>query len=403
MEEAEIPPNEVQRLHLLYRYHVLDTAREEAFDELADLAASICEAPIALITFIDKSRQWFKARIGLDVSETARSVSFCAHAILQPGLFIVPDTQRDRRFFDNPFVIGPPNIRFYAGAPLFTDEGIALGTICVVDRVPRSLSPEQQRCLGILRTHVLKLLELRQKTHELEELNRELETYTYTVSHDLKSPLRAISGFGTILLEDHVDSLGDDAQNLVARIREAAGRMQKMTDELLFLTRISRTPLTLSRTNLSKIASEIVSELRKANPERQAEIEIESELIVTGDPNLLRLVMGNLLSNAWKFTSKREKAIIKFGKETSDQDATFFVKDNGTGFEMAYVKKLFEPFQRLHPGSDFGGTGVGLATVKRILIRHNGRIWADACIDKGATFRFVLPSQLELIGTQNET
>ena len=137
MRSAEFPPDEGQRLGALYRYNVLDTEREEIFDELTELAATICDAPIALVSLIDQSRQWFKARIGLAAHETARSVSFCAHAILQPGLFVVPDTLLDSRFANNPLVTGAPNIRFYAGAPLFSEDGHGLGTLCVIDSVPR--------------------------------------------------------------------------------------------------------------------------------------------------------------------------------------------------------------------------------------------------------------------------
>jgi signal transduction histidine kinase len=390
MQDATIPPNEAHRLRSLHRYHILDTVQEAVFDELVDLAATICEAPIALISLVDQSRQWFKARIGLEEKETARSVSFCAHAILQPNLFVVPDTLTDQRFVDNPLVTGPPNIRFYAGAPLFTEEGLGLGTLCVIDRVPRQLSPIQEKALMVLRTHVLKLLELRLKTRELAEVNRELETYSYTVSHDLRAPLRAISGFSEILVEDHAASLDDEARTLVTRIQDATRRMQQLTDDLLYLSHIVRMPFNLARTDLSKLAVEVISELTKTEPNRHVDFDIQPDIIVDGDPNLLRVVLENLLGNAWKYTSKRDRSKIAFGRERVNGSTAFYVRDNGAGFEMAYARKLFEPFQRLHSSSDYSGTGIGLATVKRIIQRHEGTIWAEAYVDQGATFRFTL-------------
>ena len=393
MQAAAIPADEIHRLQILHRYHILDTAQEEVFDELADLAASICNAPIALISLVDKSRQWFKARVGLEAEETARSVSFCAHAILQPNLFIVPDTLTDERFVDNPLVTGPPNIRFYAGAPLFTEEGYGLGTLCVIDSKPRTLSDEQQKALLVLRTHVLKLLDLRLKTRELADLNRELETYSYTVSHDLRAPLRAISGFSKILIDDHAASLDGETKDLLTRIHDAATRMRKMTDDLLYLSRVVRMPLKIDRTNLSKLAGEIISELSKAEPNRCVDVNIQPNVVADGDPELLRIVLENLLDNAWKYTSRREHAMIEFGNEKSNGRTAHYVRDNGAGFEMAYVGKLFEPFKRLHSDSEFNGIGIGLAIVKRIIQRHNGKIWTEAYVDQGATFHFTLSSE----------
>jgi GAF domain-containing protein len=164
---ASIPQNEIKRLKVLWQYEVLDTVPEEVFDDLTELAARICEAPIALISLVDEKRQWFKAKFGTDVTETSRDVSFCAYAITQPGLFIVPDATLDERFADNPLVMSEPKIRFYAGAPLITPDGYALGTLCVIDKVPRELRLDQQQALRILAHHVVSQLELRRRSREL--------------------------------------------------------------------------------------------------------------------------------------------------------------------------------------------------------------------------------------------
>src|SRR5258705_2004639 len=168
-----IPLNEVKRLKVLWQYDVLDTVPEEVFDDLTELAARICEAPIAMITLVDENRQWFKSKIGVTVNETSRDISFCAHAINQEDLFIVPDAAKDERFANSPLVISEPKIRFYAGAPLITPDGYTLGTLCVIDKVPRELRPDQKQALGILARHVVSQLELRRRSRELADVRRE--------------------------------------------------------------------------------------------------------------------------------------------------------------------------------------------------------------------------------------
>jgi GAF domain-containing protein len=194
---APIPQNEKKRLKVLWQYEVLDTVPEEVFDDLTELAARICEAPIALISLVDENRQWFKSKFGTDVTETSRDISFCAYAITQPGLFVVPDASLDERFADNPLVTSEPKIRFYAGAPLVTPDGYALGTLCVIDKVPRELRPEQKQALNILAHHVVSQLELRRRSRELgavrdetARLKGELEKARAELSASRRKPAR---------------------------------------------------------------------------------------------------------------------------------------------------------------------------------------------------------------------
>ncbi len=394
MHAAELPRNEARRLSALYEHDVLDSPREEVFDEIAELAALLCNAPIALITLVDESRQWFKARTGIAATETARSVSFCAHAILQPDLFVVPDTLKDERFFDNPLVTGPPRIRFYAGAPLVTDDGCGLGTLCIIDHYPRTLTAEQKKTLAVLRTHVMKLLELRRTTHHLAIANRELESFSYTVSHDLRAPLRAITGYTKVLLTDHREELSDDFHYLAEKVASAAERMDQLTADLIKFSKLLRQSLDFFRVDLSCVAGAIVTDLHNAEPGRFVTVTIQPDLIAMGDPGTLRILFENLLQNAWKFTSTVEQPEIEIGSTWTDGSQEFYVRDNGVGFDMAYVEKLFQPFQRLHSSSQFPGTGIGLATVRRIVERHGGSVRAESVLGYGTTIRFTLQHRM---------
>lgn len=235
-------------------------------------------------------------------------------------------------------------------------------------------------------------LELRvgERTAELERTNKELEAFSYSVSHDLRTPLRAIDGFSQALLEDYSAQLDDTGRDYLARVRSGAQRMGRLIDDLLKLARVSRAALNHEVIDLSTIAEEIVGDLRASDPGRTVDIRITSKLTAVGDMHLMRIVLENLLNNAWKYSSKTEKACIEFGMRQYRGEACYFVQDNGAGFDMAYAGKLFGAFQRLHDAKDYPGTGVGLATVQRIIHRHGGHIWADAAIDKGSTFYFTL-------------
>lgn len=265
-------------------------------------------------------------------------------------------------------------------SPLETEEGL-LVSAAIRDVTQRKRMEEDVQKLNE---------DLKQRASQLEAANRELEAFSYSVSHDLRAPLRSIDGFSHVVLEDYGDQLPADARGYLERVRAAAQRMAVLIDDLLNLSRVTRTAVQPKFINLSKMAEEIVHELRETQPDRQVAFSLTPDLMVEADPHLMHIVLNNLLNNAWKFTSKQEQPAIEFGQKSHVKERTFYVRDNGVGFDMAYADKLFGVFQRLHSVSEFPGTGVGLATVQRIISIHGGRIWAESAEGKGTTFYFTL-------------
>jgi light-regulated signal transduction histidine kinase (bacteriophytochrome) len=231
---------------------------------------------------------------------------------------------------------------------------------------------------------------LKQSNVELEATNKELEAFSYSVSHDLRSPLRSMEGFSSALLEDYTDKLDDQGKKYLGYIKESSDLMGRIIDDLLKLSRVTRSDMNYEDADLSEIARKIAADLEKADPNRKVKVKIAPGLTAKGDINLLRLALENLIGNAWKFTSKTASPQIEMGVTSKNGKRAFFVRDNGAGFDMAYADKLFKPFQRLHKTVDFSGTGIGLATVLRIIRRHGGEVWAESQVGKGATFYFTL-------------
>ena len=229
-----------------------------------------------------------------------------------------------------------------------------------------------------------------ERTRQLEDANKELEAFAYSVSHDLRAPLRSIDGFSQVLLEDYTDKLDEQGKDYFRRVRVATQRMAQLIDDMLKLSRVTRSRMHREAVNLSELAQAIATELQQRQPERQVEFVIAKGLTVNGDERLLEVVLENLLENAWKFTRKHAHAKIEFGCSETDGKRAYFVCDDGVGFDMAYVDKLFGPFQRLHSATEFEGTGIGLATVQRIIHRHGGQIWGEGAVEGGATFYFTL-------------
>ena len=259
--------------------------------------------------------------------------------------------------------------------PLLDQAGQIIGTF----GISRDITERKQSEVALQKTKL-----------ELEAANKELEAFSYSVSHDLRAPLRSIDGFSHALLEDYEDQLPVEGRNYLERIRSSTQRMATLIDDLLDLSRVTRAEMKSVPVDLTKLAENILAELQQNHTERSVRYTVAPSLNASGDPHLLQIVLENLLSNAWKYSSKQGQAEIEFGSKNENGEIIYFVRDNGAGFDMTYAKKLFGAFQRLHTATEFPGTGIGLATVQRIIHRHGGRIWAESEVNKGATFFFTL-------------
>lgn len=235
---------------------------------------------------------------------------------------------------------------------------------------------------------------------ELEQKNRELESFSYAVSHDLRAPLRRIDGFGRALLETSGEQLGEAGRRFLERIRESTGQMMELIDGMLHLARVTRTDLRSWPVDLSELAADVLHQLAQSEPDRSVETTVRPAMMAEGDPRVLRMLLENLLGNAWKFTAGRQPGRIEFGILSAHSEPVYFVHDNGVGFDMTYASRLFTPFQRLHASDAFPGTGIGLATSQRIVQRHGGRIWLEGTVDGGATAYFTLAQPSRRAGVQ---
>ena len=305
-------------------------------------------------------------------------------------------------------------IRSSASFPL-RENGVVVGVLAVYSSEPEHFDEEMSNVLDLLARNLSSALDriaierernaaeaalrhlnatledrVAERTVSLAAANRELEAFSYSVSHDLRAPLRSISGFTDLLLQDYGANLDPEARGQLARVQAASARMTVLINDLLNLARISRTELKRSAVNLSEIAAEAIERLREADHDRQVEVHISPDLSVDADAGLAQIVLANLLDNAWKFTARREHAVISFGSSNLDGHAAFYVRDNGAGFDMNYADKLYAPFQRLHGEREFPGTGIGLAIVQRIVQRHGGSIRAASEEGVGTTFTFTL-------------
>jgi two-component system sensor histidine kinase/response regulator len=245
------------------------------------------------------------------------------------------------------------------------------------------LAQSEQAALGLAEARA-------ELVRDLEHKNRELESFSYAVSHDLRAPLRRIDSFSRAVLETQGDRLDEAGQLFLTRVREASQQMSQLIDDVLYLSRVTRAELRDQEVDLSALADLALARLQEADPGRQVETKVRPAVIVTGDGQLLRIALENLLENAWKFTAKELNPRIEFGVTQVAGEPTYFVRDNGAGFDMTYADRLFGPFQRLHSQDEFPGSGIGLATVQRIIHRHGGRVWAEGLVGQGATFQFTL-------------
>jgi signal transduction histidine kinase len=274
------------------------------------------------------------------------------------------------------------------GGEIVVTSGDEIGDLArEANRTAMRLREYRERTATLLAELALARQAEQERAEAAENATTELEAFSYSVAHDLRAPLRGINGFSSALLEDVGDKLGPEAKSHLTRISAGAVRMGELIDALLALSRLTRAEVTRKPVNLTKLANDVIAQLAASEPARKVEVVVQEGLAADGDPQLLRAVLENLIGNAWKFVSKRANAKIELGQR---DDRAFFVRDNGAGFDIAYAAKLFLPFQRLHAASEYAGTGIGLATVQRIIRRHGGKIWAEAAVNEGATFYFTL-------------
>lgn len=405
--------NEADRLAALFHYRILDTEAEAEFDDFTQLASHITGYPIALISLVDQQRQWFKSRFGLDAPQTPRDISFCGHAIEGQEVFEITDALQDERFFNNPLVTSNPRIRSYVGAPLLTEDGYAVGTLCVIDREPRKLGEDQKLALQALARQVMRQMDLRllinrekvareeifqlnadlerrvkERTADLERATADLQALSYSLAHDLRQPLISMSGYSHLLQEQ---ARGDKEKYYLERISAGINQINVRADALLYFANLSRAPLQRKCVDLAEIARRHIAALQNREPDRQVTLCLPSELTARADPDLLAQVMAELLDNAWRASAGQALTRIDVGSMVeADEETIYFVKDNGEGFDMVYPEDLFEPFQRLESIHAHAGNGLGLARVKRIALKHGGRVWAQSTVGNGATFFFTL-------------
>lgn len=396
---------EEERIKLLESYSILDTLPEAEYDNLTLIASQICGTPIALITFLDEERQWFKSHTGLDISETPRDYSFCAYAINDPeNIFIIPDARNDVRFHDNPIVAGQENVIFYAGVPLTNEDGMPLGTICVIDHKPKVLTPDQIRSLKALSVQTMKLLELRlkklqlEKTLEaLEKKNQELDRFAYIAAHDLKSPLANISGLSDVFIDNYNEIIDEEGREIIHLIKSSSFKLREMIDSLLAYSKSN----ILQKENNSEVSISVLEKefsnlfIFKNNCSITFKSNVSFLLI---NKSAIEQILLNLVTNAIKYNDKENIEIEIEIIEESDC-YKIAVSDNGPGISEEFHNVIFEIFEVVSTVDRYGvkGNGIGLATVKKIVEAFDGTINVESEMGKGSKFIFTLSRVPELI------
>jgi CheY-like chemotaxis protein len=397
MKAAPLPQNEDERLAELLSYDVLDTEAEQLFDDLTALASQICETPIALISLIDPDRQWFKSRVGLDAEETSREIAFCSHAILQEEVFEISNATIDPRFHDNPLVTGAPDIRFYAGAPLITPSGHAIGTLCAIDRKPKTLTEAQKASLQTLSKSVVAHLELKRKNRELERTSQFKSDFLSYVSHEIRTPLNAINTFSQ-LLEGEAQKLNlpSSFTTPLSHVSQSGERLLEIVNSVLDIKQIEAGKMRVMprAVNTKDFFTHLFS-LTKIRAEDSGIVfstSIDNAMpdSLFFDDTKFGQVALNLLSNAIKFTNhgKSVKAQVKY----KSGKVIFNVIDQGIGMSDDDQKRLFTPFERMENARQISGTGLGLNISKRLVELMDGSIKVSSKLNHGTRISVTLPA-----------
>jgi signal transduction histidine kinase len=386
---APIPANEAQRLQSLESYHVLDTGRERAYDDLTLIASEICGTPMALVSLVDRDRQWFKSSVGLSASETPREVSFCAHAILQDDLFIVPDTAEDIRFHDNVLVTAAPRLRFYAGAVLHTADGHALGTLCVLDSVPRTLTEGQKNALRALARQAMAQLEMRRSLEMAERVIRYRSRLMAVIGHDLMQPVNVISMVLQLLNGELSES---DTENL-SFAAAAVDTLSKGLGDLAHASRLDQESVKIAKFPLQSVLDGLTGNwgLRARQKGLSFRVDPSNETIES-DERMLLTILGNLVGNAIKYTITGG---ISVETVRDRDDIKITVSDTGVGIPREQLNTIFESFRQLDSGNS-EGLGLGLAIVQRTaeLLGYSIDVKSDP--GQGSQFTVTIPPRAYL-------
>ena len=400
MITPKIPDNEEARLKALYSYSILDTITDPDFDNIVTIASEICGTSISSISLIDKDRQWFKAKKGMDKSETSRNNAFCAHAINDPDHILeVENAAEDPRFHDNPNVVNDPHIAFYAGVPLVDHDGFALGTLCVIDQKPKRLTTTQRETLKALSRQVINLMEMRRKSEQMEQLTFELhrkiqhlEKFALILAHDIRSPLTAISGLTNHLSTGFNYELSAEMKEILGVVSKSSKNVVNLVDGILEYSRNSNRQLADEEFEVK----EFFVELRLLFPSLAKEsLSIQSDLErIWANPIGLKQILLNLITNAIKYNDK-ETISITVNATADDKCYHFSVSDNGMGIPEQHLTKIFDIFTKVHKEDRFGnvGSGIGLATVKNLVTAMKGEIGVKSEVGIGTTFEFSLPKK----------
>ena len=402
-QQYPIPHNELERLAALKRYNILDTLPDHAFNDATKLVSYICGVPIAHISFIDESRQWFKSEIGIGVSEVPREITFCQYTIMDSKMVEISDTFLNDQFKDDPNVTGGFKIRFYAGIPLTTPDGYNIGTICAIDHVSKELNENQRNALSIVAKHVINQLELRTKNIELDAQRKIAEravlakdSFLANMSHEIRTPLNAIIGFTDLLAQTKLDATQHD---YIDSVQIAGENLLLIINDILDLSKIESGNLTIETEpfNLKKTLKHVYNLLKVKVPkdiEFNLFLDADMPEMVVGDQGRLNQVLVNLVGNALKFTEDGEVTVsVKMVEETDNHYALrFSVKDTGIGIPENKLKTIFERFTQAEESTTrrFGGTGLGLSIVKQLIELQNAEIQVKSKEGRGSEFFFVL-------------